>query len=304
MTAVVRICKGESPWNTASRRWDTPVQFLPGQPIVGLALSGGFARGIAHIGVLRVLERHHIPISMIAGVSAGSIAAAAWAGGVSAGEIEAIACKMSLKQVARWSLSRLGLASSDRMTGFLRRVLKVHTFEDMPIPLAIAATDVMTGEPVVFCGPGDVTLPIRASCAYPGLFQPIEYQGRWLVDGAMTMEVPAYPLRLMGATHVIAVTVPPQRVVSNPKNLFSIVNCCFQILHSRTEHQWRCYSDLVIRPEVDTFTWDSFESAVAMIEAGEQAALAALPTIRSWLEETTTRTPNPLRLITEANLAA
>jgi NTE family protein len=146
---------------------------------------------VAHVGVLRVLEREKIPIDFIAGVSAGAIVAAAYASGAKLEEIGKIGCAMRFNDVARWSLCRLGLVGSERMAAFLKRLLKKYRFEDMEIPFGVLATDLATGQPVPFRDKGDVILPIRASCSYPGLFQPIRYGNRLLVDGAMCMEVPA-----------------------------------------------------------------------------------------------------------------
>lgn len=256
------------------------------EPAIGLALGGGFARGIAHIGILRVLEAEHIPIRFIGGVSAGAMVAAAYASGTGLEEITQFAKLMRFKDVARWSLNRLGLVGSDRMVNFLQRLLKVNRFEEMAIPLAVAATDLTHGKALVFEGKGDVILPIRASCSYPGLFRPVRYEGRHLVDGAISMEVPAQPLRRMGATRVISAFLPMQMPGLDPHSMFEVVNRCFQVMHSRTERQWRQYSDLVIAPDVGGIAWDSFESAEKLIESGERAARAALPQIRSWLTPT------------------
>ncbi len=255
----------------------------PARPRIGLALGGGFARGIAHIGVLRVLEQNHIPISAIAGVSSGAIVAAAFASGTSADEIEKIALSTKFRDVARWTLSLRGLAGNDRMISFLARLLKTDRFEDMKIPLAIVATDLVRGRPLTFRGKGDVVSPIRASCAYPGLFLPLRHEGRLLVDGFVSMEVPAEPLREMGANRVISVAIPNNDGIEDYGNMFSVVSRCFQVMSSRTEHSWRRYSSLVLAPAVANMTWDSFSDAKKLIELGEQAALAAIPAIMKWL---------------------
>ena len=254
-------------------------------PKIGLALGGGFARGIAHAGVLEVLERYRIPIHCITGVSAGSIAAAAYASGATPAEIAGAGCAMRFGDVARWSLCRMGFVVSERMKRFLERLLKRYRFEEMPIPLGVLATDLCTGEPVTFRDSGDVFLPIRASCSYPGLFQPLRYNGRLLVDGAMSMEIPALLARQMGATHVISVHLPVAPGDRPPGNVFQVVNRCFQIMQSRNEHAWRNDSDLVIAPDVCGIDWDGFLHGPALLKAGEAAALAAIPKIQSWLAD-------------------
>jgi NTE family protein len=251
---------------------------------IGIALGGGFARGIAHVGALNVFEQNGIPIHCIAGVSAGSIVAAAYASGATCDEIARTGSSMRFTDVARWSIGRMGFAGSDRMERFLRHLLKCDCFEQMRIPLGVLATDVVTGEPLVFRDRGDVILPIRASCSYPGLFQPVRCGARLLVDGAISMEVPALLARLLGATHVISLHLPMQGATAIPTNMFQVVNRCFQILHSRTENSWRQHSDLVIEPDVCGMEWDAFDSAQQLIQAGAEAARLALPRIQAWID--------------------
>jgi NTE family protein len=243
---------------------------------IGVALGGGFARGIAHAGVLEVLERHRIPIHCVTGTSAGAIVAAAYASGVKPSEIARVGCSMRFQDVARWSLGRMGFVASERMQGFLEKLLRVYRFEEMRIPLGVVATDLASGRPVDFCGPGDVFLPIRASCSYPGLFRPVRQEGRLLVDGAIGMEVPAALARRLGATHVISVYLPMLESDVFPRNMFQVVNRCFQILQSRTEKDWRAASDLVIAPDVREMAWDGFDRGMEMVKAGEVAATVAL----------------------------
>lgn len=261
----------------------TPKKQIPAPCRIGLALGGGFARGIAHAGVLKVLEERNIPIHCVAGVSAGSLAAAAYASGASAAEIARISSAMRFRDVAKWTLSRMGLVGSERMVVFLRKLLKSFRFEDMRIPLGIVATDLETGEPVVFRGRGEVTMPLRASCSYPGLFQPVRDGARLLVDGAMSMAVPARVCRALGATHVISVNLPSQGWKSAGANVFNVVNRCFQIVQSRVVPDWREASDVVITPEVGSFGWSGFSKAEDMIRAGEQAAHKAIGTIEDWI---------------------
>jgi NTE family protein len=261
---------------------DEPAAALPAPMRLGLALGGGFARGLAHIGVLGVLDQNNIPVHCIAGVSAGAIVAAAYASGATPHEIAEAGSAMRFTDVARWTLGRMGFAGSDRMQRFLRKLLKCYTFEQMRISLGVVATDVVTGEAIIFRDRGDVVLPIRASCSYPGLFQPVHCANHLLVDGAISMEVPALLARMLGATHVISLHLPMQGAAAIPTNMFHVINRCFQILHSRTEITWRQHSDLVIEPDVRGMEWDAFDSAAQLVKAGEEAARQALPRIRAW----------------------
>ena len=252
-------------------------------PRIGLALGGGFARGIAHLGVLRVLEENQIPVHMIGGVSAGAIVAAAYASGASLKEIESVGRLMRFQDVASWTLSFRGFADSRRMESFLQRLLKVQRFEHMLIPLTVVATCLNEAGPVVYHREGDVMLPIRASCAYPGLFLPIEHGKNCLVDGAISMELPARPLRENGATHVISVYLPIEKTDKPPEHVFGVVNRCIQVMQGQMESQWRDHTDAVITPAVANIGWDEFEQIDRLIEAGASAAERALPQIRSWL---------------------
>jgi NTE family protein len=258
---------------------------VPPAPLrIGLALGGGFARGIAHAGILDIFDRHSIPIHCITGVSAGAIVASAYASGATPDEIGRAGCAMRFGDIARWSIGRMGFVVSERMKRFLERLLKKYAFEQMQIPLGVVATDLCSGETVNFHGSGDVFLPIRASCSYPGLFRPVQYQGRLLVDGAMTVETPAQLARQLGATRVIAVHLAGQGPDIVPGNMFEVVNRCFQILQSRAEDNWRKDSDLILTPSVRSIRWDGFGNGPDLIRAGQAAALEGLPSIQNWID--------------------
>ncbi len=274
-------------WNEAAGMRLSPLeaQGRPGSesPVrIGLALGGGFARGIAHAGVLKVLEQHHIPIHCITGVSAGAIVAAAYASGTPIDEIVRAGCSMRFGDVGRFCPGRMGLVGSEAMNRFLRRLLKTCRFEEMCMPLGVVATDLATGEPAAFAGRGEVFDPIRASCAYPGLFQPVSHEGRLLVDGAMSAVVPAALARQLGATHVISIPLPPATPSATPNNMFQVVSRCFQILQSRFETSWRNESDLVIAPQVAGIDWNAFGRGAELVRAGEVAARASLSKIQEW----------------------
>ena len=249
---------------------------------IGVALGGGFARGIAHAGVLKVLQQFGFPIHCITGVSAGAIVAAAYASGASPDEIADIGCSMRFSDVARWSPRLLGLVGSDRMSRFLKRILRTHRFEEMSIPLGVVATDLATGQPVPFSGTGEVFDAIRASCSYPGLFRPVRLGGKLLVDGAMSMEIPAELCRQLGATHVISVRLPAGGTGAQPSNMLGVIHRCFQILQSTSEHGWRNETDLVITPDVAAIGWNGFTRSRELVEAGEAAALRSIPKIQEW----------------------
>jgi len=256
----------------------------PRMPAIGIALGGGFARGIAHIGVLKVLEEEGIPARMIAGTSVGAIMGAAYCSGLTIAELEELAHKVRFTTFARWTLSRYGFASNDRMVAFLKQTLKVQTFEELRIPLGVTATDFNTGKGAVFTS-GSIIDPVRASCAYPGMFLPVEIQGSWLVDGMLSYPVPTLPLRQMGAERVLAVQLKGQwSKTSAPRHYFDVIGQSFAIAQEMMSSVWRNAADIVIEPDVAGFDYDDFKRADELIRVGELAMRRALPEVRKWLE--------------------
>lgn len=253
-----------------------------GRPRIGLALAGGFARGIAHIGVLRVFREAGIPIDVVAGTSVGALIATAYCAGVPLESMERIAYQTKFTDFGRWTPSWLGLATNNRLEQFLERMTSVRRFEDLQKPLAIATTDINLGLPVYYCG-GPLGPPLRASCAYPGLFVPIQFEGRTLVDGFLTALVPVEGALLLGAEVVIAVYLEAGSA-GEPRTFTDVLSRSFNIIQKHADLEWRQHSDVVIEPDVKSFVWDDFSKSGEMIRAGEEAALKALPAIRTVLE--------------------
>lgn len=252
-------------------------------PAIGLALGGGFARGIAHVGVLKVLEQEGIPVRLVAGTSVGALIGAAYCSGVTVDELHEMAHNVRFTTFARWTLSRCGFASNDRMISFLTRFLKVKTFEELRIPLGVTATDFNTGEGVVFHS-GSIIDPVRASCAYPGMFLPVQMRGRYLVDGMLSHPVPTRPLREMGAERVLAVHLKGAWANGGaPRHLFDVIGQSFAIAQDAMSTVWRQAADLVIEPDVAGFAYDDFKRADDLVRVGEVAMKNALPEVRKWL---------------------
>lgn len=266
-------------------------------PKLGIALGGGFARGLVHIGVLKVLEAEQIPITYMAGTSVGAVIGAAYCSGVSAKELEEVAHLVRFSSFARWTLSRYGLATNDRMVKFLEKMVKVKTFEEMKIPFAISATDFVTGDPVVFKS-GSLIDPIRASCAYPGMFLPVNVNGRLMVDGLLAHSVPAEPLREMGADRVLAIYLSAHWVnTKGPRHIFDVIGQCFSIAEAKMCHLWKAHADMVLEPNVNGFTYDGFERAKELIKVGEDATREVVPQLHAWFDAArelqTVTTPAP-----------
>ncbi len=254
------------------------------RPKIGLALGGGFARGLAHVGVLKVLEQEQIPIDFVAGTSVGALIGAVYCSGVSAKELEEIAGLVRFRDFARWTVSRYGFATNERMTALLNKLLKAKSFEELRIPLAVTATDFLTGEAAVFRS-GPLIDTVRASCAYPGMFLPVEINGRLLVDGLLAHAVPTTPLRQSGADRVIGVYLRSNMMdgLTGPRHVFDVIGQCFSIAQSRMSEIWQKDADIVIEPDVTGFPYDCFDRCKELVAIGEQVARAAMPTIRQWL---------------------
>jgi NTE family protein len=255
----------------------------PRRPRIGLALAGGFARGIAHIGVLRVFREAGIPIDMVAGTSVGALIGAAYCAGTPLETMERNATETKFNDFGRWTPSWLGLATNQRLEQYLERLTPVKYFEDLKTPLAIAATDINAGLPVYYYQKGPIGPPLRASCAYPGLFVPIQHDGRTLVDGFLTALVPYEGLLLMGAEVVVAVYLEPG-LNGDPRTFTDILSRSFTIIQKHADLEWRQYVDVIVEPDVTSFVWDDFSKTHDMVRAGEAAALKVLPAIRSVIE--------------------
>ena len=250
------------------------------QPGVGLALGGGFARGYAHLGVLRVLEEHQIPVSCLSGSSIGSILAAAYASGTPLSNIIARCREIRFRDFARWRVSRFGLASNERLGALVHRFFDSRQFEDLAIPTAIVATDLGTGDPVVFTH-GSLAEAIRASCAYPGIFEPVQIGTRHLADGGLVAPVPTRAARQLGAQIVVGVSVGLHDGERGaPQNIFQVVSRAVSAAQKNQLEAWERHADLVLRPSLQGLAWNDFERIDESIEAGATAALSALPQIK------------------------
>jgi NTE family protein len=247
------------------------------RPKVGLALAGGFARGIAHVGVFRAFRDAGIPIDCVAGTSVGALIGAGYCAGVSLEKMQEIGQATTFADFGRWTPSWLGLATNQRMEKYLARMTPATTFAELKTPLAISATDINEGVTIYYLN-GALVPPLRASCAYPGLFVPIQYEGRTLVDGFLTAPVPVEGALIQGAEIVIAVYLEAGGI-ENPRTAVDIISRSFNIIQKHTDISWRQQADVIIEPDVKSFAWDDFTKTPDLIAAGEAAAMNALPEI-------------------------
>ncbi len=248
-----------------------------------LALSGGAARGIAHAGVLKVLEEEGLRPDLIVGTSAGALAGAFLAAGVSAARTAMWAEALRWSNLARPAINRLGLLTNDRLGELLERALPARTFDELGIPFACMATDLNTSEPVIL-SEGDLNSAIRASCAIPGLFVPVERDGQLLIDGGVSANVPTAAPRSLGADLVVAVDVNGAYHRSEPpRHMLAIIVHAFFSLSRAAELADGATADLLISPDVAAIGYDQLHRATELIAAGEAATRAAIPALRRLL---------------------
>ncbi len=252
---------------------------------IGLALSGGAARGFAHLGVLKVLREHDIPIDFIAGTSAGSIVGAAFAAGLSIEEIIEMGRKMTWYRMTGFSYSPKGILSNASMGAFLRKVFPRDKFEDLPIPFAAVTCDLETGNAIILKETGDLVDAVRASCAIPGVFTPVEINGKRLFDGGVVANVPTKAVRQLGAEIVIAVDVLAAGATywGTPSTLLGIFFQSTMILLRAASKAHHYRADVVIIPPIAHLRPDEIGKMDEFIKLGEQAALEKIDDIKKLL---------------------
>ncbi len=256
-------------------------------PRIGLALSGGAARGIAHVGVLRALAEHEIPISCVAGTSAGSIVAGALASGMPLGDIETLGRTLRWRDLGRMTMSRLGVQVNDRLENYLRERLPVTRFEDLAIPLAVVATDLKSGSAVVMRDEGDIPFAIRASCAIPGWYVPVvDSEGRQLVDGGLVAGLPTAMVRELGADLVIAVDVNAEGAtfIGPTHSVLSVLLQSMLVVQRTAGLAQLALADCLVTPRVGHIRWDEIARGEEFMTAGYEAAVEAMPRINESIE--------------------
>lgn len=254
------------------------------RPRIGLALGGGMARGCAHVGVLRELEKEGVPIDLIAGTSVGSLIGGAYAAGLSPDQIERMALTISWNDLGRVTISKLGFYNSERTEDYIRKHFPVTEFETTRIPFGAVATDLQTGKMVIFTE-GSLPLAIRASCAMPIFYTPVMVNGRMMVDGGLVGHIPASVTRLMGADIVIAVDVNSQHLpIPPPTHLFTVMSQSLSVMGRSAVQYLYADADIVVRPRIEQVRPDDLSKAAEMIAAGEEAVRRTIDKIKQSLE--------------------
>ncbi len=253
-------------------------------PRIGLALGGGAARGFAHVGVIQVLEEAGLRPAMVAGTSAGSLVAAIYASGRSGAQLQRIAEDMEEATLTDWTLPlfRRGVLRGDAIARYVNQQVGMRPIEAMDIALGIVATDLHSGESIVFRR-GDTGMAVRASSAIPALFQPVRIGGRDYVDGGLVAPVPVRFVRDMGAEFVIAVDIssPPQS--DGADGMLQVLMQTFSIMGKSISALELRGADIVVRPVLQDVGSADFAARKRSIEAGRTAMLAALPALKAQL---------------------
>lgn len=254
------------------------------RPKIGLALSGGSARGIAHIGVLQALMDNEIPIDCIAGTSAGAIVGAAFAFGVSMEKLQEKARGLNWYSLPNFPTSALGLASNQSIENIIEEFIGAADIAESKIPLAIIATDIETGKKVVYFK-GSVSSAVRASACIPGLFVPVEIGGRKMVDGGLAESLPLSPLQDMKADIKIGVNVIHWHSVKKVTNIFDVLSNSVDIVADHQKEDPLEYADIMIEPNLSAYGASDFNKTDAIVAEGYRAASLKIPEIKKLIEE-------------------
>ncbi len=257
-------------------------QGKPPRQRVGLALGGGAARGLAHVGVLEVLEEAHIPIDYIAGTSAGAIAGGLYAAGFTTAEMRKEAQKLNWLEVASFGIPKMGLLNFDKAAQWIEDLLedRPNTFEELVIPFAAVAADIVSGE-LIAINAGKLSAALRASSSVPGIFTPTRMGGRMLVDGGTLNNLPVSVARRLGADYVIAVDLLPSGTVGSkePGNVMELTVTALYML-MRSTHNEGSEADRVILPAIGHYSLFDLGHKDELMEAGRVAAQKVVPKIK------------------------
>lgn len=258
-----------------------PVVAVKIPPRIGLALGGGAARGFAHVGVIQILEEAGIRPTLVTGTSAGSLVAAIYASGKNGKQLQHVAETMEEVTIADWTLPLFnrGMFRGDALAKYVNGQVSARLIQDMPLPLGIVATDLNSGQSMLFQR-GDTGTAVRASSAVPAVFQPVKISGRDYVDGGLVSPVPVRAARKMGAELVIAVDIssPPDSNLAG--GTLDVLLQTFSIMGSSINSFELKDADVVVRPVLTGISSSDFSARKRSIEAGRQAMLQMLPQLR------------------------
>ncbi len=250
---------------------------------IAVVLGAGASRGFAHIGVLKVLETNQVPMHLIVGTSAGSLVGSMYAAGFNAFQLQKIAMGLQKDDVIDYILPDNGFIRGEKLENFVNKTVNRLPLEKMHIPLRVVATDIRTGEEAVFAT-GSTGWAVRASCAVPGVFQPVQIGKKTYVDGGVVSPVAVHAARQAGADVVIAVDISSGVNGSAPQGTIDTILQSVDIMYSRISAIQLKDADVVIRPKVNHIGSADFDKRDEAILEGEKAATAALPKIKQIMD--------------------
>ncbi len=242
---------------------------------IGLALGGGAILGMCHIGVLQALDELKIPISSISGTSAGSLVGVLYASDISPSQLKRIALSTHWGLLAKPSLPRRGIFSTEPMEEFLKKYLDTLHIEDLKIPFSAIAVDVVEGKEIIF-HEGYIPTAIRSSCAVPGIFRPIEQGEMLLIDGGIMDNVPVAPVQHLGAELIIAVSITPGFNTWKPKNTPELILKSFLLAQLSNTKREMSHADIIIDIDTKKISPVDFRSSEELIEMGYHIAMGIL----------------------------
>lgn len=251
-------------------------------PTLGLALGGGAARGFAHIGVLQVLEEEGIKPTLVVGTSAGSVVAAFYASGKTASQLQWLADTMDESQFTDWAnpFTGRGMLRGEALGKYVNSQLNGMKIEDMKMPLGIVATDLRTGDGILFRR-GDVATAVRASSAVPSVFEPVRIGGKDYVDGGLVSPVPVRYAKQMGADIVLAIDISSRPEDAKTSDLLKVLLQTFSIMGKSISQLELAQADVVVRPALPDVGSAEFSARKKSIEAGRAAMKQALPQLKA-----------------------
>ncbi|MEW6703714.1 MAG: patatin-like phospholipase family protein [Pseudomonadota bacterium] len=252
----------------------------PRPPRIGLALGGGAARGFAHIGVIQVLEENGIRPDLVVGTSAGSLVAALYATGRSGAELGALAQTMDETAITDWSFPGRALIRGEALARYVREHTGGKLIEQMRVPLGIVATDLDSGQPILFRR-GDPGMAVRASSAVPAVFQPVKIGTREYVDGGLVSPVPVRFARQMGAELVIAVDISAAPEGNPTGDAMRMLLQTFAIMGRSINSFELKEADVVLRPRLNGVSSADFTARARSVQAGREVAQALLPELKA-----------------------
>ena len=253
-------------------------------PKLGLALGGGAARGFAHIGVIQVLEENGIKPDMVVGTSAGSVVAAFYASGKTGAQLQWLADSMDESQLTDWTVPFMsrGMLRGEALGRYINTQLNGAKIEDLKIPLGIVATDLQTGDGILFRR-GDIATAVRASSAVPSVFEPVRIGNKDYVDGGLVSPVPVRYARQMGADIVIAVDISSRPEDAKTTDMLKVLLQTFSIMGKSISQLEMAQAEVVVRPAMSDVGSTEFAARKKSIEAGRAAMKLALPALKAAL---------------------